>query len=71
MSYIRSDKKSAFICHCSGTTPEKIKELVENGIDNLDTISRLTGACAGCGACETAVMDLLVEYRCSLSLTNG
>ncbi|MEC4750483.1 (2Fe-2S)-binding protein [Methylomicrobium sp. Wu6] len=62
MNDVKPDKKTDFICHCSGTTVEKIKELVDNGIDDLDNISRLTGACAGCGACETAVLDLLAEY---------
>lgn len=52
-----------FICYCSGTTREKIKELVGNGIDDLDTISRLTGACAGCGSCEMAVTELIADYN--------
>ncbi|WP_036243828.1 (2Fe-2S)-binding protein [Methylobacter luteus] len=51
-----------FICYCSGTTKEKIRELIDNGIDDLDSISRLTGACAGCGGCETAVSELIAEY---------
>ena len=51
-----------FICYCSGTTKEKIKELIDKGIDDLDSISKLTGACAGCGSCETAVSDLIAEY---------
>jgi bacterioferritin-associated ferredoxin len=51
-----------FICYCSGTTQEKIRELIDNGIDDLDSISRLTGACAGCGGCETAVSELIAGY---------
>jgi bacterioferritin-associated ferredoxin len=39
------------ICHCSGTTQEKIKALIENDITNLDSLSRKTGVCSGCGAC--------------------
>ncbi|MBL1265406.1 (2Fe-2S)-binding protein [Candidatus Methylomicrobium oryzae] len=57
---VRNGKKH-FICHCSGTTEEKIRELVEQGIDDLESVSRLTGTCAGCGACETEVSDLLAE----------
>jgi bacterioferritin-associated ferredoxin len=55
-------EKMDFICHCSGTDQEKIKQLVDRGIDDLDSISRMTGACAGCGACETALLDWLAEY---------
>lgn len=51
-----------FICYCSGTTKEKIKALIDKGIDDLDSISKLTGTCAGCGSCETAVSELIAEY---------
>jgi bacterioferritin-associated ferredoxin len=51
-----------FICYCSGTTKEKIKALIDKGIDDLDSLSKLTGACAGCGSCETAVSELIAEY---------
>ncbi|WP_442497891.1 (2Fe-2S)-binding protein [Methylobacter sp. sgz302048] len=61
MNDIKLDDKD-FICYCSGTTKEKIKELIDKGIDDLDSISKLTGACAGCGSCETAVSDLIAEY---------
>jgi bacterioferritin-associated ferredoxin len=62
LNNVDSNNKKDFICHCSGTTKEKIKELMENGIADLDSISRLTGASAGCGACEPAISDLLAEY---------
>jgi bacterioferritin-associated ferredoxin len=52
-----------FICYCSGTTTGKIKALIDSGIDDLDAISRLTGACAGCGGCETAVSELIAAHR--------
>jgi bacterioferritin-associated ferredoxin len=55
------DKKNV-ICYCSGTTEEKIKELIDNNIANLDGISRKTGACSGCGACETLILELIAEY---------
>lgn len=62
MNDINLNNKKDFICYCSGTTEEKIKTLVDDGIDDLDSISRRTGACAGCGACETAVSELIAEY---------
>jgi hypothetical protein len=36
MNDIRPDKNKDVICHCSGTTKEKIKELVTNNIADLD-----------------------------------
>jgi len=50
------------ICHCSGTTQEKIKVLVEDDITDLDSLSRKTGVCSGCGACENLILQLIAEY---------
>jgi len=47
------------VCHCTGTTREKICLLVKQGVDTLDKIERLTGACTGCGACDVDVEKLL------------
>jgi len=56
------DTPKDVICHCSGTTQQKIIGLIDDGCDNLETISRRTGASAGCGACETWIRELLAEY---------
>ncbi|HEY8034810.1 MAG TPA: (2Fe-2S)-binding protein [Methylobacter sp.] len=61
MNDITPDKKTDVICHCSGTTKEQIKQFINNGIDNLDGISRMTGACSGCGACDVSILELLAE----------
>ncbi len=50
------------ICDCSGTTTKKIMQLIDSGKKTLEDISRATGACAGCGACETDVMQLIQDY---------
>jgi len=63
MNDINPDKKQDVVCHCSGTTKRQIKELINNGADTLDEISRMTGACSGCGACDVSVMELLAEYK--------
>ena len=62
MNDMSQDKTKDLICYCSGTTKEKIKELVADKITDLDGISRKTGACSGCGACETLILDLIAEY---------
>jgi bacterioferritin-associated ferredoxin len=62
MTDIDSDKNKVVICHCSGKTKEEIKKLADNGIDDLDKISRMTGACSGCGACEDSILELLALY---------
>ncbi|MBS3955483.1 MAG: (2Fe-2S)-binding protein [Methylomicrobium sp.] len=59
MNEMNTDKKRGIICHCTGTTEEKIKELIDSGFDSLDKLSRNTGACSGCGACETSITDML------------
>jgi len=64
LNEIRPDRKNDVICHCSGASKEKIKNLINSGADNLDKISRITGACTGCGACDTAILKLLDEPNC-------
>jgi bacterioferritin-associated ferredoxin len=51
------------MCDCSGTTREKIKSLIDQGIDTLDGISRKTGAVSGCGSCDWDITELIAEHQ--------
>jgi bacterioferritin-associated ferredoxin len=53
--------KDDVICYCSGTTKETIRALMVQGIDELEMISRETGACSGCGACDVEIINFLAE----------
>jgi bacterioferritin-associated ferredoxin len=55
--------KEDVICYCSGTTKEQINALIVQGIIELDPISRQTGACSGCGACDVVIMELIAEHE--------
>ena len=55
--------KEDVICYCSGTTKEQINALIVQGISELDPISRQTGACSGCGACDVVIMELIAEHE--------
>ena len=55
--------KEDVICYCSGTTKEQINALIVQGIIELDLISRQTGACSGCGACDVVIMELIAEHK--------
>ena len=68
MNDINPDQKQDVICHCSGTTKGQIRDLVSNGVNNLDEISRMTGACSGCGACDVLVLELLAELANNCSV---
>jgi len=63
MNDIKPEQKQDIVCYCSGTTKRQIKELIDNGIDNLDEISRMTGACSGCGSCDVSVLEVLADYK--------
>lgn len=52
-------KKEDIICECTGTTKTKIKQLIENGADNMVKISSATGAGTGCGSCDVLIIKLL------------
>ncbi len=49
------------ICICSGTTKRKVLQLIDDGLDTLDAISRRTGAYSGCGGCEYELEQILEE----------
>lgn len=49
------------VCRCSGTTTGQIRRLVDRGIRDLEGISTASGACSGCGACDTDILALLAE----------
>ncbi len=55
------NQQQEVICDCSGTTKNKVKELIENGYDSIDKISRATGAVSGCGSCDILILELLDE----------
>jgi len=62
MNEIHTPKNQEIICHCSGTSKETIKALLSSNITDLDEISRRTGACSGCGSCESSVLELIADY---------
>ena len=50
------------ICDCSGTTKRKVLQLIEEGCDTVDMVSRKTGAQSGCGGCEYDLELIFKEY---------
>lgn len=56
-----SENPEKVICDCSGTTVAKVVSLTERGINTLDDIASMTGACTGCGSCDAPLLDLLKE----------
>lgn len=55
------EQQSEVICTCTGTTKEKIIELINRGIDNLDKIESATGANTGCGSCDVPIQEIINE----------
>lgn len=53
------DKQTSIICTCTGTSKEKIEQLIAQGTDSLDAISSATGANTGCGSCDILILELL------------
>lgn len=50
------------ICRCSGTTLGQVMRLMERGVTDLDGISRASGACSGCGACDTELLAFIRDH---------
>jgi len=52
-------KQEQIICTCTGTTKEKIEQLITKGAKDLDKISSATGASTGCGSCDVLILEML------------
>ncbi len=49
------------LCHCSGTTRQQIQKLLDQGVNDPERISRITGTASGCGGCEFEFEQLIAE----------
>lgn len=58
-----ADPLDEVICDCSGTKLGKIVQLIEQGFDDADTISRKTGAISGCGSCDWDIAQIIKDYK--------
>jgi len=56
-------KQESIICTCTGTTKEKIEQLIAKGADDLNKISSATGANTGCGSCDILIEELLAQQK--------
>lgn len=61
MKETKQNKQDDIICDCSGTTFKKVQQLIDDGADTLDKVSRATGTCSGCGSCDILVLELLED----------
>lgn len=55
------NQQATVICTCTGTTEEKVKQLIADGAKDLDKIASATGASTGCGSCDVIILDLLAD----------
>lgn len=56
------NEKKDIICVCTGTTMQKIVQLIKNGASDLDSIASATGATTGCASCDVSIMELIDEH---------
>jgi NAD(P)H-nitrite reductase large subunit len=60
MSASDTNPTDDIMCHCSGTRRGDIQKLFEQGQD-INAISRWTGALSGCSGCEWDIAQLLKD----------
>ncbi|MGR8930077.1 MAG: (2Fe-2S)-binding protein [Gammaproteobacteria bacterium] len=56
---IENGTEGNIVCYCSGTTAEQVRDLITDGVVSIERISRITGACSGCGGCEFTVQEII------------
>ena len=54
------------VCSCNRVGEGTIKELLDNGVDNLDDICKNSGAGLGCGSCKTEIRGLILSHQSQL-----
>ena len=60
-----STTRKDIICDCTGTTYQKIQQLIDDGASSLDEIANATGATTGCASCDILVLELLEDSQSS------
>ena len=50
-----------YICICHGVTESQIREAVQHGADDMETLSTELGVGTRCGTCVCAAQSLLEE----------
>ncbi|WP_150045996.1 MULTISPECIES: (2Fe-2S)-binding protein [Methylomonas] len=70
MTVALPEQESQVICACSGTTDVQIEHLLNQGVTDPERLSRITGACSGCGGCEFEVRQLL-EAQANRNCASG
>ncbi len=63
MNTFNTEQDEEIICHCTGTSPSKIKTLYKEGCTNFEAMSDRSGVCTGCGGCEDSVRDLMNDLK--------
>lgn len=51
------------ICGCTGTTKEKVKQLVQTGVTDINDIASKTGATTGCGSCDIDIVAFVENVK--------
>ena len=54
-----TDTEEDIICDCTGTTCQKVQQLIDDGATTLDEVADATGVTTGCGACDILVVEML------------
>lgn len=50
------------VCLCKVTTDRDVATAVDNGARSVEDIGRVCGAGTGCGACKTAIAELIDQH---------
>lgn len=56
------EEKKDVICFCTGTTKQKVLQLIADGATDIAKISSATGAVSGCAGCDVSIMELIDKH---------
>lgn len=55
------------VCVCKGIGCSKIRSLLADGVDTLESLAEACGAGTDCGSCRCALEDLIEEHHEAVS----
>ncbi|MDC9728410.1 MAG: (2Fe-2S)-binding protein [Methyloprofundus sp.] len=63
MSSNETKNPDDIICGCTGTSKEKIKQLIQSGKSDIEAITSATGATTGCGSCDVIIVNYIKQQK--------
>jgi bacterioferritin-associated ferredoxin len=60
-----------YVCVCNAVTERDIHDAVENGVQNMNQLTRTTGCSSTCGSCQDMAAEILADAMAEKRVFQG